>query len=57
MAWQVSERDYLSREFLRKQPSLFPNQEGKVLWEIMNRPAKSGLGCVTHGKLIHFDAL
>ena len=57
VVWQISVRDYLSREFLRKQPSLLPSQEGKVLWEISNRPGRSGLAGVTHGKLIHYDAL
>ena len=47
VAWQVSGRDYLSREFLRKQPSLLPSKEGKVLWEITNRPGRSGLAGVT----------
>ena len=37
VAWQVSGKDYLSREFLRKQPSLLPSQEGKVVWEITNQ--------------------
>ena len=55
--WQVSGWDYFPREFLRKQPSLFPSQEGKVVWEITNRPGRSGLAGVTHGELIHFDAL
>ena len=51
VTWQVSGRDYFSREFLRKQPSLSPSQEGKVLWEITNRPGGSALaGGVTHGK-------
>ena len=46
VAWQVSGMDYLSnlsREFLRKQHSLLSSQEGKVPWEIVNRPGKSGL--------------
>ena len=33
----------LSRKFLRKQYSLLPSQEGKVPWEIVNRPGRSGL--------------
>ena len=57
IVWQFPGRDYLSRKFLRKQPSLFLSQEGKELYEITNRPEKSGLTGVTHGKLIHFDAL
>ena len=57
ITWQVSGRDYFSREFLRKQLSLLPSQEGKVLWEITNRFGRSGLACVTYGKLIHSDAL
>ena len=57
VAWQVSRRDYLSREFLRKQLSLLAGQEGKVLWEITNRPGRSGLAGETYGKLIHFDTL
>ena len=57
VAWQVSGRDYLSREFLRKQLSLLPSQEGKVLWEITNRFGRSGLAGVTYGKLTHSDAL
>ena len=36
---------------------LSPSQEGKVLWEITNQPGRSGLASLTHGKLIHFDAL
>ena len=55
--WQVSGWDYLPREFLRKQPSLLPSQEGKVVWEITNRPGRSGLAGVTHGELNYFDAL
>ena len=55
--WQVSGRDYLSRKIQMKQLSLSPSQEGKALWEITKWPGKSGLGGVTHGKLIHFDAL
>ena len=47
VAWQISGRDYLSREFLRKQPSLLPSKEGKALWEITNRPGRSGLAGVT----------
>ena len=54
---QVSGSDYLSRVFLRKQPSLLASQEGKVLLEITNRSGRSGLAGVTHGKLIHFDAM
>ena len=54
VAWQASGRDYLSREFLTKQPSLSPSQEGKLLCEITNWPERSGLAGVTHGK---FDAL
>ena len=50
VTWQVSGKDYLSREFPRKQPSLLPSQEGKVLWEMTNWPGKSGLASVTHGK-------
>ena len=57
VAWQVSRKNYLSSEFLTKQISLSPSQEGKVLWEITNRPGRSGLAGVTHGKLTHFNAL
>ena len=47
----------LLQEFLRKQPSLYPSQEGKVLLEITNLPGRSGVAGVTHGILTHFDAL
>ena len=57
VAWQVSRKNCLSSEFLTKQISLSPSQEGKVLWEITNRPGRSGLAGVTHGKLTHFNAL
>ena len=57
VAWQVSGSYYLSREFLWKQLSLLPSQEGKVLWEITKWPRGSGLAGVTRGKLMHFDAL
>ena len=53
--WQISGRHYFSREFLRKQPSLLPSQESKVLWDIKNRPERSGVAGMTHGKLIRFD--
>ena len=53
--WQFSGRHYFSSEFLRKQPSLLPSQESKVLWDIKNRPERSGMAAMTHGKLIHFD--
>ena len=56
VTWQVSGKDYLSREFLRNQ-SLLSSQEGKVLWEITNPPGRNGLAGVNHGKLIHFDPL
>ena len=32
VAWHVSGRNYLSRELLRKQPSLLPSVEGRRLW-------------------------
>ena len=53
--WQISCRHFFSSEFLRKQPSLLPSQESKVLWDIKNRPERSGMAAMTHGKLIHFD--
>ena len=43
VAWQVSGTNYLSNEFLRKQSSLLPRQEGKVLREITNRLGRSGM--------------
>ena len=57
VAWQVSGSGYLSRDFLRKQPSLFPSQEGKVIQEITNWSGRSGLPGMTHGNLIHFSVL
>ena len=57
VAWQVTGRDYLSKDFLIRQPNLLPSQEDRVLWEITNRPGRSGLAGVIQGKLIHFDAL
>ena len=45
------------QQFLRKQPSLYSSQEGKVLLEITNLPGRSGVAGVTHGKLTYFDAL
>ena len=56
VAWQVSWRCYLSRYFLRKQPSLFLSQEVKGLVNIVHWPRRSGLASVTHGKFIDYDA-
>ena len=54
VAWHVSGRDYLSRDLLRKQPSLLPSVEGRVLYEITNQPGRSGQADVTHGKVNPF---
>ena len=48
------ERKEERKEFLARQPSLYPNQEDQVLLQVTNRPGISGLAGVLGKKLIHF---
>ena len=57
VAWKVSGRNSLIREFQSKLPLLSRNAEEKGLEPIINRPGESGLVGVVKGRLIHLMLL
>ena len=53
-AWKVTGSPLRWNEFQAMQPSLYPNQEDRVLLQVTNQPGVSGLASVFGKKLIHF---
>ena len=57
VAWVVTGNACQSREFQKEQPNLSQWQGERVLYQITNRPGKSGLAGVVKEKLIHFEVM
>ena len=52
VAWLVSRKTYLQREYQKGLLTLYQIPEGKDLSQITNGPGESGLACVMGKKLI-----